>query len=123
MANCDGTNRMKASALNLTISDTHFAICACCLSVRILVDELTMDIAGVEIGRGDRHNRRWHRRSNADSRKRNPDEPRRKAVQKKCRHREVVAEFFEPVRVFGEASDPRAIAKKPTRASTPSRNE
>jgi len=39
----------------LTISDTHFAICASCLSVGFFIDEFAMDVAGIEIGRGNRH--------------------------------------------------------------------
>jgi hypothetical protein len=39
--------QMNTSAPSLTISDTHFAICASCFVGRVLVDELAVDVAGV----------------------------------------------------------------------------
>ena len=72
---------------------------------RILVDELAVDVAGVEIGRRDRHDRRRHQRADADSGKGDADEPRREAVQEQRRHREVVAELLEAGGVFGKAAD------------------
>ena len=68
----------------------------------IFVDELAMNVAGVQIRRGDRHDRRRHQRADADCRERDAREPRRKAVQQQRGHRKVIAELLEAGRVFGE---------------------
>ena len=71
---------------------------------RIAVDEFAMDVAGVEIGRRDRHDRGWHQGTDADRREGDPHEPRRKAVQEQRRHGIIVAEPLKAVGEFGEAA-------------------
>jgi hypothetical protein len=75
------------------------------LSVGFLLDELAVDVAGVEIGRGNRHDRRRHQRADADRGEGDADEPGRKAVQEQRRHGKIVAELFEAVGVVEEVGD------------------
>ena len=72
---------------------------------RIFVDEFAMDVAGVEIGGGDRHDGRRHQRADADGGERDADEPGREAMQEQRRHREIVAELLEPRGEFRRRAD------------------
>src|SRR5258705_456449 len=58
---------------------------------RIPVDEFPMDVARVEIGGGDRHDRCRHQGADADPRESDADEPGREAGQQQPPDREIVA--------------------------------
>ena len=95
---------MNNSAPNLTISDTHLAICASSVR-RVLVDELAVDVAGVEIGGANRHDRGGDQRADANGGERDADKPGREDVQDQRRHGEAVAELLEAAGEFGERAD------------------
>src|SRR6266404_7727749 len=106
MAYCVGTKMINTSAPILTTSDP-FCHLRFLLVGRILVDELAVHIARVEVRCRDRHDRRRHQGTDTDSAKRDPDKPGREAVKKERRHCEVVAELLEAGGIFGKAGDSR----------------
>ena len=89
------------------------AVASCCVG-RVAVDERPVDVAGPQVRRRDRHDRRRHQRADHDRGERDAGEPRRELVLEQLRHRLL--------RV-GRPSRPAAIATKPSRASSPSRKE
>jgi len=62
-----------------------------------------VDIACIEIGRSNRHDRGGDKRPDSDGREGDADEPRWEAMEEQRRHREVVAELPEASRIFGNS--------------------
>ena len=67
--------RTKTSAPTFTSSETSLETLVSCCGRRVRLDEVLVDVAGEEVRRGDRHDRRRHQRADADRREGHAREP------------------------------------------------
>ncbi len=82
---------MNATAPIFTTSETIFAMRASSASLQCGLEEFLVEIAGVEIGAGDRHDGGGNESADGDRREGDADEPGREGREKQRRHGEVRA--------------------------------
>ena len=90
---------MNTTAPTLTTSETILAMRASSASVQCGAQELLVEVAGEEVGAGDRHDRSGHQRADGDGREGDADEPGRERGEEQRRNGEVGPKLVEARRV------------------------
>ena len=106
---------MNTTAPIFTTSETIFAMRASSASLQFGLQELLVEIAGEEIGAGDRHDRGRHQRADGDRREGDADEPGWERGEEQRRHGEVRAVLVEARgvgRIFVDAGRDRHVAEQ-----------